>query len=255
MLRVYLSKSRLVARVDIKNQHVIKGIQFDGLRKLGNPNEFAKKYYLDNIDEIVFMDAVASLYDRNSLYDIIVKACSEIFIPITVGGGIRSISDIQTILDSGADKVSINTQAIRDPLFITRASRVFGKQCVVGSIEAKKVGNIWEAYIDNGREKTHKNAISWALELEKLGAGEILLTSVDTEGTQNGFDIELINQLENKLNIPLLVSGGAGRLSHIDEVCKKCKFEGLVVGSMLHYNNSSIKGIKDVMRSNNLRVR
>lgn len=250
-----MSKSRLIARVDIKNQHVIKGIQFDGLRKLGNPNEFAKKYYLDNIDEIVFMDAVASLYDRNSLYDIIVKACSEIFIPITVGGGIRSISDIQTILDSGADKVSINTQAIRDPMFITRASRVFGKQCIVGSIEAKKINNTWEAYIDNGREKTHKNAISWALELEKLGAGEILLTSVDTEGTQNGFDIDLINQLKNKLNIPLLISGGAGRLSHIDEVCKKCKFEGLVVGSMLHYNNSSVKDIKDVMRGNSLRVR
>jgi len=250
-----MSKTRLIARIDIKNQYVIKGIQFDGLRKLGNPNEFAKKYYKAGIDEIFFMDAVASLYDRNGLYDIIDQACKEVFIPITVGGGIRNLKDIQMALDAGADKVAINTQAIKHPSFISEASKVFGKQCIVGSIEAKKTPFGWEAYIDNGRERTHKNVIEWAQELEEFGAGEIMLASVDKDGTQEGFDIELIELVSNKITIPLVVGGGAGKLSHIDELCKKTKFNGVAIGSLLHYEINNISSVKDLMRNNGLRVR
>lgn len=250
-----MSKVRLISRIDIKNEYVIKGIQFDGLRKLGNPNEFSKEYYKEGIDEIIFMDAVASLYDRNSLYDIIKKACQEVFIPITVGGGIRKIEDIRLALDAGADKVAINTQAIRSPEFIKEASQIFGSQCIVGSIEAKNKGGSWEAYIDNGREKTGKDVIDWATSLEQLGAGEIIITSVDRDGTQQGFDIELVKEISNVITIPLIVSGGAGSLLHIEELCKMTKFHGVAVGSMLHYRKSDIRSIKNTMVNNNLRVR
>jgi len=250
-----MSKTRLISRIDIKNENVSKGIQFDGLRKLGNPNEFAKRYYEEGIDELMFMDAVASLYDRNNLYDIIYQACKEVFVPITVGGGLRKIQDIQLALDAGADKVAINTQAIKNPDFIRQSARIFGTQCIVGSIESKKVDRMWEAYVDNGREKTGKNVTDWALTLQDLGAGEILLTSVDKDGTQQGFDIDLINIISDKLSIPLIISGGAGNLSHISNLCKKTKFEGIAIGSMLHYGKSTIKAIKDIMRKENLRVR
>ena len=250
-----MSKVRLIARIDIKGENVIKGIQFDGLRKLGNPNEFAKKYYKDGIDEIFFMDAVASLYDRNGLYDIIDQACKEVFIPITVGGGIRTIEDIKMALDAGADKVAINTQAIKNPEFIKKASRMFGRQCIVGSIETKKRGEKWEAYIDNGREKTGKDVEGWAAELEDLGVGEIMLTSVDRDGTQQGFDIELIKSMCGKVTVPLIISGGAGNLSHINDICKAACFDGLVIGSVLHYEKSDIFSIKNEMRQHNLRVR
>ena len=250
-----MSKIRLISRIDIKNEHVIKGIQFDGLRKLGEPNKFAKNYYNSGIDEILFMDAVASLYDRNNLYHIINQACKEIFIPITVGGGIRKIEDITQALEAGADKVSVNTQAIKDPNFISAAAKMFGKQCIVGSIEAKKKSDHWEAYIDGGREPTGKNVIDWARELQNLGAGEILLTSVDKDGTRAGLDIELINKVSSTLTIPLVVSGGIGNVDHVDEVCKKCNFDGLAIASILHYNISDINSIKEIMLNNNLRVR
>lgn len=252
---IKLSKTRIIARIDIKNEYVIKGIQFDGLRKLGDPNEFAKKYYKQGADEIVFMDAVASLYDRNNLSNIIKKACEEIFIPITVGGGIRTINDIQNCLDSGADKVAINTQAIKDINFIKESSRIFGSQCIVGSIEAKKNKNIWEAYIDNGREKTGKEVLSWVKELQDAGCGEILLTSVDRDGTKKGFDLELCKAISEIVSVPLIISGGAGCLSHIEDLCDHTAFNAVAFGSMLHYNNCSIEEIKKCARSKNLRVR
>jgi len=249
-----MSKIRLIARIDIKNEYVIKGVQFEGLRKLGNPNEFAKKYYDQGIDEIVMMDAVASLYDRNNLSEIIDKACKEVFVPITVGGGIRKIADVKSALHSGASKVVINTQAIKNPQFITQAAKIFGRQCIVGSIEAKKINDSWEAYIDNGRERTGINAIEWAFKLQDLGAGEIMITSVDKEGTKSGLDLSLIQQLE-KLKIPLVVSGGIGNLSHIKAACTSTKFEGLAIGSIIHYGMSDIKSIKKIMKVSGLRVR
>ena len=250
-----MSKTRVIARIDIKNEFVIKGIQFDGLRKLGDPNQFAKRYYEQGIDEIVFMDAVASLYDRNNLSDIIQRACKEVFVPITVGGGIRTIADIETALDSGADKVAINTQAIKNPQFIEKASKIFGAQCIVGSIEAKKTASGWESYIDNGRDRTGKDILEWAHQLQELGAGEILLTSVDRDGVQKGFDNDLVEAVASKISIPLVVSGGAGAEDHIKQICKKTKFSGIAFGSVLHYDKLTIDNIKSIMAQENLRIR
>lgn len=250
-----MAKRRVIARIDIKNESVIKGIQFDGLRKLGDPNEFAKRYYNSGIDEIIFMDAVASLYDRNNLHQIITKACKQIFVPITVGGGIRTIEDIKKALDAGADKVSINTQAVKDPVFITSASKIFGKQCIVGSIEAKKKKDKWEVYIDNGRDATGLDVIEWAQNLENLGAGELLLSSVDKDGTRTGFDMDLVKQVSEHITVPLLLSGGAGSLSHIEDSCEVANLSGIVVGSMLHYDMATISDIKKTMINNQVEVR
>jgi cyclase len=173
-----MSKSRLIARIDVKNEFVIKGIHLEGLRKVGDPIDLANNYYQDGIDEIIFMDAVASLYGRNNLFHIIEEACKKVFVPITIGGGIRCINDIELALKSGADKISLNTQAIKTPSIITEASRIYGSQCIIGSIEAKRKGNSWEAYVDNGREETGIDAIDWACKLEQLGAGELMITSI-----------------------------------------------------------------------------
>ena len=180
-----MNKIRVIARVDVKNEFVIKGIYLEGLRKVGNPNEMALDYYNNGIDEIIFMDAVPAYYDRNSLSELIRKACANVFVPITVGGGIRTIDDIKNTLKSGADKIAINTKAVQDPDFISQSSNFFGSQCIVSSIEAKAIGgNEWEVYTDNGRELTGKDVIDWAKCVEELGAGEIMLTSIDKEGTK-----------------------------------------------------------------------
>ena len=237
-----MHKIRIIARLDIKNEYVIKGIHLEGLRKIGNPNLLAKKYYDEGIDEIIFMDAVASLYGRNNLFHIIERACQEIFIPITIGGGIRSVQDIELALKSGADKITLNTQAIKNPSIIREASRIYGSQCIVGSIEAKRKGNSWEAYIDNVREQTGIDAIEWAMQLEDLGIGELCVTSIDKEGTKKGFDIELINAICNKVNVPVIASGGAYNSNDIVELCKQnIHVNAVAVASMLHYNIESLK--------------
>ena len=237
-------KPRIIARIDVKNEYVIKGINLEGLRKIGNPIEIARKYYHAGIDEILFMDAVASLYDRNNLFGIIQQACREIFIPITIGGGIRSIADIEMALKSGADKVAINTQAIKNPDLIREASRVYGSQCIVASIEAKQKGNRWEAYIDNGRQETGIDVIEWVKKLQDLGAGEILLTSVDHEGMKKGFDLPLCNQVSAVTHIPLIVCGGAGNITHFQSLCAGAKINGIAVASAIHYNILTVPDIK-----------
>lgn len=250
-----MHKKRLIARIDVKNEYVIKGIHLEGLRKVGNPNELGIKYYLGGIDEIIFMDAVASLYDRNNIFSIIEQACKDIFIPITLGGGIRSIIDIQKALKSGADKIAINTQAIKTPEIIKEASRIYGAQCIIGSIEAKRKGHSWEAYIDNGREGTGIDAIEWALRLEALGAGEIMITSVDQEGTKKGFDIDLVNAITSKLSIPVIASGGAGTISHILELYQSTDVSGIAIASLLHYNLADINHIKMQLNLNGVKAR
>ena len=250
-----MQKKRLIARIDVKNEFVIKGIHLEGLRKIGNPIDLARKYYEQGIDEIVFMDAVASLYDRNNLLNIIESACKEVFIPITIGGGIRTIKDIDLALKSGADKITLNTQAIKNPNFIKEASRIYGSQCIVGSIEAKKMGNSWEAYINNGREQTKIDAIDWACKLEDLGIGELLITSVDKEGTKKGFDLDLIDYISQKINIPLIVSGGAGNLQHISDVFNFDRVSAVALASILHYNLFSIEDIKNATRKDGILVR
>lgn len=250
-----MHKTRIIARLDVKNEYVIKGIHLEGLRKIGNPIELAKKYYLEGVDEIVFMDAVASLYERNNLFHIIEAACKEVFIPITIGGGIRSINDIDKALKSGADKIALNTQAIKTPEIIKEASRIYGSQCIIGSIEAKRKGSSWEAYIDNGRESTGIDAIGWAKKLEELGAGEILITSVDQEGTKKGFDKNLVSEITKVVSIPVIASGGAGNVTDVKDLIDCCDPGGIAIASLIHYNLTSISALKAQLISNGICIR
>ena len=246
-----MNKKRIIARIDVKNEHVIKGIHLEGLRKVGNPNEMAKKYYNEGIDEIIFMDAVAAYYDRNSLTEIINRACENVFVPITVGGGIRKIKDIQIALNAGADKIAINTQAVKDPSFLTRASEIFGSQCIVSSIDAKKISeNKWEVYVDNGREPTGMDVVEWAKKVEILGTGEIMLTSIDKEGTKRGFDIELYNAISEVVTIPVICCGGAGKKEHIADVISNKGVDAVALASILHYNIESINDLKEFLINN-----
>ena len=236
---------RIIPRLDIKGPNLVKGIHLEGLRVLGKPDDFAKLYYEQGADELIYQDTVASLYQRNNLTDIIVKTAKNIFIPITVGGGLRTLDDINEVLRAGADKVAINTAAIQNPDFITEASHTFGSSTIVIAIEAiKQSDNTYLAYTDNGREYTGVNAISWAKEVEERGAGEILLTSIDQEGTGNGFDLELIKRVSDYVTIPVIAHGGAANGSHISETIKSSGADAVAIASMLHYaainNNSRI---------------
>ena len=250
-----MNKTRLIARLDVKNEFVIKGIHLEGLRKIGDPILLAQKYYEAGIDEIIFMDSVASLYGRNNLFNIIDEACKEVFIPITIGGGIRTIQDIELALKSGADKITLNTQAIKNPDIIRKASRIYGSQCIVGSIEAKQKGNSWEAYIDNGREQTGIDAIEWAVQLEDMGIGELFITSIDMEGTKKGFENELVSKICEKVNLPVIISGGAGIPKHISDVAKQKGISAVAVASVLHYNLFNVKQIKNDMQNEGISVR
>lgn len=239
---------RVIPRLDIKGPNVIKGIHLEGLRVVGKPGELAQKYYDQGADEILYMDVVASLYQRNHLAEIVREASSHIFIPLTVGGGIRTPSDIDNLLRSGADKVSINTAAVKNPQFIYEASRLFGSQCIVVSIEAKKIENgKWEVYTDNGREPSGLNVMEWVKRAEELGAGEILITSVDCEGTQKGYELDLIQQVTSKVQIPVMAHGGAGQLDHFREVLTKSHPDALCLSSMLHYEKCSVGEIKKTL--------
>ena len=246
---------RIISRLDIKAPYLIKGIQLEGVRKLGYPNDYALKYYNEGIDEIYYEDAVASLYNRNNIAEIVEQTSNNIFIPLTVGGGLRSVGDIQTMLNSGADKISINTEALKNPKIISESSKQFGSSTIVLSIQAKKINNSWEAYYDNGREHSNKNVIDWAQEGEQLGAGEILITSVDNEGTQKGFDIELINSVIKKVKIPVIASGGMGKLEHISELVKDTDVDAIAIAHCLHYGKFSIKDIKKFCIEKNISTR
>ena len=228
---------RIIPRLDIKGPNLVKGIHLEGLRVLGKPEQYAKHYYEAGADELLYMDVVASLYERNSLHDIIEKTAKEIFIPLTVGGGIRSIDDIKSILRAGADKVSINTAAVRNPNLIKEASQVFGSSTIVISIEAIRQtdGNFY-AFTDNGREVTNLEVVDWAKRVENLGAGEIILTSVDREGTGKGFELELMSKVTNAVSIPVVAHGGAGSLGHIKEVINDGGASAVAIASMLHYD-------------------
>jgi cyclase len=250
-----MEKLRLIARLDIKNEYVIKGIHLEGLRKIGDPIQMAKAYYEDGADEILMMDAVASLYERNNLFHIIEKACEQVFVPITIGGGIRSLDDINGALKAGADKIALNTAAVRNPDFITEASRVFGSQCIVGSIEAKKRGNSWEVYIDSGREETGLDVVEWAKRLEDLGCGEIMLTSVDKDGTKQGFDIPLIESVYKNISLPLIACSGAGNVKHFTDVTDKVKVGALATASVLHYKTATISQIKKGLHERGIETR
>jgi cyclase len=235
---------RVIARLDVKNESVIKGIHLEGLRKVGDPNALARQYYEQGIDEIVFMDAVASLYDRNNLFHIIEAACRDVFVPIAVGGGIRSIDDVSKALGAGADKVVINTGAVQNIKLIEQVARKYGSQCLVGSIEAKRRDTGWEAYIDNGREPTNLNVVEWARTLQSAGCGEILLTSVDKEGTSRGFDIDLVQQVNEAVTRPVIVSGGYGRPQHLQDLLVVTQPSAVAFAAVLHYQRGSVDELR-----------
>lgn len=215
----------------------MKGIHFEGLRVLGKPEQFAKFYYDNGADELFYQDVVASLYGRNSLLDIIKKTSREIFIPLCVGGGLRSIDDIRSVLRAGADKVAINTAAIKNPALIKEASRRFGSSAILISIEViKKPDNSYEALINNGREKTRIEPFEWAKRVVDLGAGEVMVTSIDQEGTGKGFDLELTRKITESVPIPVIACGGAGKIEHIHDVILKSKADAVSIASIIHYD-------------------
>jgi len=229
--------TRIIPRLDIKGPNLVKGIHLEGLRVLGKPEDFAKYYYESGADELYFQDIVASLYDRNSLQDIISRTANELFIPLTVGGGIRSIADIRNILKSGADKVAINTAAIKNPNIIQEAALKFGSSTIVVSIEAiRDLNGSYFAYYDNGREFSGIDVFEWALKVEELGAGELIITSVDNEGTGNGFDIELVKKLMELVSIPVIAHGGCGHEKHLLDLIQETSVDAVAISSILHYD-------------------
>lgn len=248
---------RLIARLDVKAPNLIKGVRLEGLRKLGDPNLFAMKYYEQGADEILYMDIVASLYERNSLLDIVARTTRDVFVPITVGGGIRSVEDVRQALRAGADKVALNTAAIRNPDMIGELARVFGSQCVVLSIEAKRgsSGHRWEAFTDNGREHTGFDAVEWAKRGQSLGAGEILLTSVDQEGTRRGFDVDLVKAVNASVTIPVIASGGMGEVAHAERLVAEADPSAIAMADILHYDRLPLPAIRKALATAGIAVR
>ena len=246
---------RIIPCLDVKNGQVVKGTGFVNLKYAGNPVKLARKYYIDGADELVFLDITASYEKRKIIIDLVEKAAKVILIPFTVGGGIRTIDDIRTLLNAGADKISINTAAVENPSLIKEASKKFGSQCIVVAVDAKKVINTWKVFVKGGRQETGLDAIEWAKKAEKLGAGEILLTSMDKDGAKEGYDLELTRKISESVNIPVIASGGAGSLSSIAKVLKEGKADAALAASILHFEKHSIKQIKQYLRRNGVEVR
>lgn len=227
---------RIIPRLDIKGPNLVKGIHFEGLRVLGKPESFARYYYENGADELIYMDVVASLYGRNSLLDIVERTAHEIFIPLTVGGGLRSVDDIRAVLRAGADKVAINTAAIANPDLVRQAAHAFGSSTIVISIEAMRLPNgKYEAYVDYGRQATGVDAFEWAHHAVELGAGELVVTSINNEGTGKGFDLELTRKIAESVPVPVIAGGGAGQVSDVDDVVGQGKADAVCLASLLHY--------------------
>lgn len=238
------SSPRLIARLDIKGPNVIKGVQLEGLRVVGNPQKFAESYYEAGIQEILLIDTVASLYGRNHLSGIIDDVVQKIFVPLTVGGGIRSVADAREILAAGADKVAVNTAASQRPVLLSELASEFGSQCVVLSIQASRKGESWEALSEGGRERSGRDALDWLGEAIELGAGEALITSVDRDGTGQGFDIALASAVDATSTIPWIVSGGFGSFSHLEELLEVARPEAFAVGRAAHLGEISVRDVR-----------
>jgi cyclase len=232
-----MSAVRIIPRLDIKGPNLVKGIHLEGLRVLGNPSDFARFYYENGADELIYQDVVASLFERNSLHEIISKIAKEIFIPITVGGGLRTIDDIKAVLRAGADKVCLNTAAVKNSDLIKQASLKFGSSTIVVSIEAiKQTNGEYLAYIDNGREETKMEVVKWAQRVQELGAGELVITSVDREGTGKGYDIELVKKITAAVSIPVIAHGGPGKSEHVAAAITEGGADAVAIASILHYD-------------------
>lgn len=246
---------RIIPCLDIKDGRVVKGTKFLDLKDAGDPVELAKYYNKEGADELCFLDITASHEKRKIIIEIVEAVADEVFIPFTVGGGISSVEHMKEILHAGADKVTINTSAVKNPDLIKEGAKLFGSQCIVLAIDAKLSTSKWEVYIKGGRENTGLDAIEWAKKAVSLGAGEILLTSMDADGTKAGYDIELTKRIVDAVNVPVIASGGAGEIKHIIEVFKKTNCDAALLASILHYKDITIKQIKEEMKRNLLSTR
>lgn len=246
---------RVIARLDIKAPNLVKGIHLEGLRVMGDPAEHALRYYSEGADELLYVDIVASLYGRNSIASLVERTAAQVFVPLTVGGGVRSLDDIYKLLRAGADKIAINTAAVARPELLAEAARTFGRQCVVLSVEAKRQPDgRWEAYTDNGRERTQLDAIEWIKKAVDLGAGEVLLTSVDQEGTKKGFDLELIRKVAPLVQVPVIASGGAGTVAHVAQAIE-ARADAVAVAALLHYKHETVNSLKQGLAAAGIGVR
>ena len=247
---------RIIARLEIKSNNVVKGIRMEGLRRIGNPETLVEKYFMDGVDEIILSDIVASLYNRNHLYDLVSKICKKINIPIAVGGGIRTFDDALKLLKSGADKITINTHAVTNKNLIKECAEKFGSQCVIIEIHAKKKNNNnWEVFIENGRQPTKIDVFNWIKEVQKLGAGEILIISVDNDGLCKGPDFELIDNIKKICNVPLIYGGGVSSKSDILEILNLEGVDAVSLSHLLHFNKDNIKNLKNYLNYNNVDIR
>ncbi len=247
---------RIIPCLDVKDGRVVKGVKFLNLKDAGDPVEVAQFYDNEAADEIVFLDITASFEKRNIMLDVVKRTAETVFMPLTVGGGIRNLEDIRQLLKAGADKVSINTAAVKDIELVKKASEKFGSQCIVVAIDAKRSGKgRWEVYIHGGRTSTGIDAVKWGKKVEKMGAGEILLTSMDMDGTKDGYDIELTREFSESLNIPIIASGGAGNLEHIYDAFTKGKADAALAASIFHYKEYSIREVKEYLKKRKVSVR
>jgi len=246
----------LIARLDIKGQNLINTVHLEGLRVVGDPQERAREYFEDGVDELIYMDIVASLYGRNNLKEIVSYTAENIFVPLTVGGGVRSVDDVRDLLLAGADKIALNTAAINRPELISEIANAFGSQCVVLSIEAKNIGaGKWECYTDNGRERSGVDVIDWVKRGQELGAGEILVTSIDREGTRNGYEIPLYAAITEYVDVPLIACGGMGVFEHLSELYEGGNVNAAAMADVLHANRSTVSDIRNAALDAKLPVR
>ena len=247
---------RIIPCLDVDRGRVVKGVSFVDIRDAGDPIELAAFYDVQGADEVVFLDITASHEKRKTVVELASKTAEKVFIPYTIGGGIKNIDDIREVLKKGADKISINTQAFTDPSLIKRGAKTFGSQCIVVAIDAKQRSrDFWEVYLHGGRTPTGKDAIWWAKEAERLGAGEILLTSMDKDGTKDGYDIELTRSVSEAVNIPIIASGGAGKLEHLRDVIKYADADAVLVASIFHYGKYTVREAKEYLKSEGINVR
>ena len=248
-------KNRIIPCLDVKNGRVVKGINFVDLKDAGDPVEQAKIYSDGGADEICFLDITASNENRDTIYDVVEKTSKKCFVPLTVGGGVRSVDDINKLLNCGADKVSINTAAVKNSDIVYDSSKKFGSQCIVVAIDAKKNGNNWDVFTHGGRNNSGINALEFAKKMEDSGAGELLITSMDRDGTQVGYDIDLISRISLKVNIPVVASGGVGNLDHLVDGIKLGHASAVLAASIFHYGKYSVKEVKEYLESKKIPVR
>ncbi len=246
---------RIIPCLDVDRGRVVKGVKFVNLRDAGDPVEVAKRYEEEGADELVFLDITASAEGRGIMIEVVKEVAQTVFMPFTVGGGIRTLEDMRKILEAGADKVSVNTSAVKNPKIVEEGAKAFGSQCIVVAIDAKRKGKSWEVYINGGRTPTGLDAVEWARRVESLGAGEILLTSMDRDGTKEGYDIELCKAVAEAVSIPVIASGGAGKKEHFFEVFEEGKVDAALAASLFHFGEVTIPELKSYLKEKGINVR